>query len=128
MPDKPIILIADDDVKIAQAVGLRLQAAGYEVHRVHDGISALEATHAHNPHALVLDLRMPGMDGFSVLARLREIDETQDIPVIVLSASAVDERRALDAGAYCFLPKPYDPQTLLRSISSALESTDPVLH
>ena len=74
---------------------------------------------------IVLDIRMPKMDGLSLLAKLREHTQTKRIPVIVLSASAVDEVNALDAGAFCFLAKPYDPPTLLRTVASALGHPNP---
>ncbi len=126
MPERPRLLIVDDDRRIAQAVAMRLKAAGYDVQSAHDGEAGLAAATEQLPDLVVLDIRMPKIDGLSVLARLREQEQTRHIQVIVLSACAVDECRALDAGAFCFLPKPYDPQTLLDSISAALNSDIPV--
>lgn len=113
-------LIVDDDRMIAKAVGVRMEAAGFRTNFAHDGLEALETVIRDKPDAVVLDIRMPKLDGLSVLAALQERDDTKHIPIIMLSASAVDERRALDAGAFCFLHKPYNAQSLLRAMNMAL--------
>jgi len=114
------LLVIDDDRKIAKAVSVRLQAAGYEVRVAHDGEAGLAAAIEQVPDAIVLDLRMPKLDGMSVLNELRAREHTRHVPVVVLSASAVDKSSALDAGAHYFLSKPHDPKVLLASIDSAL--------
>lgn len=121
MPEKPRMLVIDDDRKIAQAVAVRLRAAGFDVQFASDGEEGLAAVIEQLPDAIVLDIRMPKLDGLGVLAKLREQERTRRIPAVVLSASAVDESKALDAGAFCFLPKPYDPQALLAAIDMALK-------
>ncbi len=120
MPDRRRLLVIDDDRKIAQAVAVRLKAAGYDVRIAHDGDAGLTAVAEQLPDAIVLDLRMPIRDGLSVLHALRAQEETADVPVVVLSASAVDKNSALHAGAQYFLPKPHDSKLLLASIESAL--------
>jgi len=120
MSEPQRVLIVDDDRKIVQAISVRLRSEGYDVQAAFDGEAGLAAATQQVPDVIVLDIRMPKLDGLSLLAKLREHAQTMRIPVIVLSASAVDEVKALDAGAYCFLPKPYDPQTLLHSVASAL--------
>ena len=120
MPDRPRLLIVDDDRQIVKAVSMRFRAAGYDVQCVHDGEAGLKAATEQVPSAIVLDVRMPKLDGLSVLTKLREQERTRCIPVIILSASAVDKGRALDAGAFCFLPKPYDAKILLASVASSL--------
>lgn len=126
MPERPRLLVIDDDRQIAEAVAVRLRAASYDVQCAHDGQTGVAAAMQRIPSAIVLDIRMPKLDGFAVLSKLREQEHTREVPVVVLSASAVDERKALDAGAFCFLPKPYDPQLLLASISSALHQDHPL--
>ena len=112
MSEKPTILIVDDEWAIARAIEIRLRAQGYEVLLAHDGGEGLEAAQQHRPDAIVLDVRMPVMDGMEVLARLATKKETKDIPVVIASASMVDRSRALDMGARFFLEKPYDFQAL----------------
>ena len=114
------VLVIDDDRKIAHAICVRLRSAGYEVQTAYDGETGLTAVTEWIPQLIVLDIRMPKMNGLSLLMKLRECTQTERIPVIVLSACAVEEGKALDAGAFCFLAKPYDPPTLLRTVASAL--------
>ena len=119
MPDKLRILVVDDDRAIVQAISVRLRAAGYDVLTAFDGSAGLASATTNRPDTIVLDIRMPGLDGLTVLTKLREQDETKDIPVVMLSASVVDQRNALDIGAQFFLEKPYDAKTLVAAVESA---------
>ena len=92
------ILIADDDLDISMGTSRRLQHAGYETITASDGDEGLELARAHQPDAILLDVRMPRMNGFTVLKHLASCAETKDIPVVMLSASVVDQQRALDSG------------------------------
>ena len=112
MSEKPTVLIVDDERAIARAVEIRLRAQGYDVLLAHDGAEGLDVAERQQPDAIVLDVRMPVMDGMEVLARLATQKETKDIPVVIASASMVDRARALDMGARFFLEKPYDFQAL----------------
>jgi signal transduction histidine kinase/ActR/RegA family two-component response regulator len=107
------LLLVDDDRDIVRGLKVRLQAAGYDVATAHDGVSGYQAALQIRPDAMILDMRMPGMNGLGVMSQLRERPETQNIPVIVLSASLRDQQPALEMGARCFLNKPCDPQTLM---------------
>ncbi|MBM81357.1 MAG: hypothetical protein CMJ78_12310 [Planctomycetaceae bacterium] len=71
-----------------------------------DGRKGVETAVENPPDAILLDVRMPQVDGLETIAMLREHDETKDIPVVMLSSSAHDQKRALDAGAKYFLTKP----------------------
>ena len=117
------LLIVDDDHEIARSLALRLRAAGYEVLTAFDGQAGLNAAIEHRPDAIVLDIRMPVMDGLEVLARLRERINTRYIPVVVISANVVEQTRAsaLDLGARCFLEKPYQAGTLIAAVESVLK-------
>jgi DNA-binding response OmpR family regulator len=114
------ILIVDDDDDILRGAQLRLGGAGYKMFLAHDGAEGIVSAVENNPHAIVMDVRMPRMDGLTALSRLRERRETKDIPVVMLSASLVDQQAALNAGARYFIPKPYQGQTLLAAVDSAL--------
>ena len=120
MSDAPKILIVDDDREIVEGARLRLGAAGYDTIAAHDGEAGLAAAIANRPDAIVLDVRMPGMDGITALGKLREREETKDVPVIILSASVVDQKAALDAGARFFLTKPYQGSTLIAAVEQAI--------
>lgn len=120
MPESKRVLVIDDDRNIVRAVSKRLQAAGFAVETARDGAAGLKAATETFPNAIVLDLRIPKIDGLTLLGRLKDQLHTRSIPAIVLSASASDEARALKGGAEFFLTKPYDPNLLLKSLERVL--------
>lgn len=119
---KPRILVVDDDRDVALGASIRLRAAGYDVSTASDGIEGVERAVADPPDAIVLDIRMPRRDGFSVLADLRGRKETSHVPVVVLSANGLDANRtrALNLGARLFLRKPYEPERLMDALASLI--------
>ena len=116
------ILIMEDDKKIAAALAIRLEAAGYEVLTSPDGFGGLKIVLGDRPDLLLMDIWMPIGTGFSVAQRLRTLGLT-DIPVIFITASKLKGLResAKELGAVAFFEKPYDPEQLLAAISRALE-------
>ena len=125
MLDKKRILIVDDDHDIIQGANLRLRAAGYDTLTATDGEQGVAAAVTNTPDAILMDVRMPRLDGLGALALLKQRAETRDIPVVVLSASLRDQRAALDAGARYFLTKPYRSNDLLLAVKSALADVPP---
>jgi DNA-binding response OmpR family regulator len=122
MPDDPkTVLVIDDERQIAQVTCIRLKNAGYQTLMASDGIQGVEMAVAYLPDAILLDVRMPRMDGLHALAELRSRPETHDIPVVMLSASLIDKPAALDAGARFFLTKPFDATNLIAAICTAVE-------
>lgn len=107
------ILVVDDDRDIVESVCIRLRTAGYEVVFTYDGQQCVAEAIRHQPDAILLDVRMPKMDGMAVLAQLKQNRQTQSIPVIMLSASMDNQYAALRAGASFFVVKPYEPVNLL---------------
>lgn len=77
------------------------------------------------PDAIVMDVRMPRMDGLTALAELKADPDTRDIPVVMLSASLPDQKEALDRGARFFLRKPYGGQALIEAVRSSLPQECP---
>ncbi len=118
--DNPRVLLVDDDPTLVRALQIRLSAAGYDVVMANNGQAGLEAAMAQRPDAIVLDVRMPVLDGLETLDELKRDTSTQDIPVVMLSASIVDQQRALDKGARFFLHKPYDARTIISAIENSL--------
>lgn len=114
------ILIIDDDHEIALGASLRLQAAGYDTIRAHSGNEGVSAAVEHLPQAIVMDVRMPFMDGMQALAELRRNQTTRKIPIVMLSASIVDEQAALDQGACFFIKKPYQASSLIAAVIQAM--------
>ena len=120
LSNQSVILIVDDNEDIVRATSLRLQAAGFQSLSASDGNEGLASAIKHRPHAIVLDVRMPNKDGLTMLAELRSRDETEMIPVVMLSASVVDQKAALDAGASFFVKKPYEGVQLVRAVVMAM--------
>lgn len=122
MPSKARILLVDDDKAIVRVCQLRVRAAGYEAEVACDGRSAIAAALGRPPDAIVLDIRMPGMDGFEVLSALRDHDSTSAIPVIMLSANVAERAKtqALALGARLFISKPHRGQELLEALDAVL--------
>ena len=116
------ILIVDDDVDLLRGLTIRLKASGYEVVHATDAISAVGVATEENPDLIMLDLGLPGGDGYLIMDRLSKIAGTIGTPIIVLSARDVasNRERAIKAGAQTFLQKPADNDELLAAIRKAL--------
>ena len=124
MPDPATVLIVDDDREIVRGVSLRLEAAGYRMLTAGDAEAGIATAVANLPDIIVLDVRLPRRNGLSALSDLKRRSQTKQIPVVMLSASVVDQQAALDAGARFFLRKPYRGDVLVQAIRSALGTHD----
>ncbi len=121
--DQKKILIMDDERDIVKALMIRLQTNGYNVVAAFDGAQGLFMAHKEMPDLVIMDIRMPAGDGFSVAERLRQSDRTGQIPIIILTGSPERnaEERARKLGARFYIKKPYDPEELLDAVKRALE-------
>ncbi|OGP66347.1 MAG: hypothetical protein A2170_06935 [Deltaproteobacteria bacterium RBG_13_53_10] len=117
------VLIVDDERDIVKAVTIRMQSRGYDVVTAYDGAQALFMAHKEMPDVIILDIRMPAGDGFSVAEKLKQVDRTRQMPIIFLTGSPEKnaEARALELGARFYIKKPYDPEELLDAVRRALE-------
>jgi DNA-binding response OmpR family regulator len=108
------VLWADDDPLIRTVMAMNLEAEGFEVQTVADGDAAYEEAVRIHPDVLVLDIMMPGRDGYAVLRALRLNPETAEVPVVLLSAKATDAEvwEGWKAGADYYITKPFDPTEL----------------
>ena len=113
------ILVVDDDADIRTLVAELLQRAGHEVIRAPDGESGLKLFYAEHPDLVLLDVSMPGLDGWDVLKRIRELS---DVPVLMLTARAgeLEKVRGLRGGADDYVTKPFGRQELLARVDAAL--------
>jgi two-component system, OmpR family, KDP operon response regulator KdpE len=118
----PRILVVDDDPQLLRVVWPTLAAHGYEPHAAQSGEAALERFGRLRPAVVLLDLGLPGIDGLTVIRRIREHDET---PIVVLSARGEerDKVAALDLGADDYLTKPFGLDELLARVRVALRHT-----
>lgn len=113
------ILLVEDDPKVARALGLYLEAARYETVWVDDGREALARAEAEPFDLVVLDLLLPGLDGYAVCRRLREGSR---VPIIMVTARTTedDRVRGLDLGADDYVAKPFSPRELMARIRAVL--------
>ena len=119
---KPKILVADDEEELVKALRDRLHFEGYDTVAAFEGVRAIEMAHKQNPDLILLDLRMPAGTGQSVLKSLKTRPETENIPVIVISALEGNtlEHDLLKEGALDFVKKPYDWNILLDKIRKVI--------
>ena len=123
MPEQETVLLIDDEREILRSVALRMRCDGFRVISAWDGQQGLDLASKESPDAIVLDIRMPVMDGWTVLTHLKERSATACIPVVMLSASIQERsyKRALDLGARYFLEKPFDAGTLVGTVHAAID-------
>src|SRR5215471_1775856 len=116
------ILVIDDDVELCSLVKEYLESEGYESEAVHDGERGLQRALTGDPMLVVLDVMLPGMNGFDVLRRIRD---TSRIPVLLLTARGQDVDRivGLEIGADDYLPTLFNPRELVARIRAILRRT-----
>ena len=116
------ILIAEDESAIAELLEYNLEQEGYEVEVVERGDAALASVESARPDLLLLDLMLPGVDGLTVLRRIRKAPASSGLPVIVLTAKGeeVDRIVGLELGADDYVTKPFSPRELLLRVRAVL--------
>jgi two-component system phosphate regulon response regulator PhoB len=116
------ILVVDDEPDITALVAYHLARAGYRVSTAADGGEALRLARLEHPDLVILDLMLPGVSGYDVLAELRRLDDTRDVGVILLTArrEEVDRIRGLTLGADDYLTKPFSPAELSLRVAAVL--------
>jgi CheY-like chemotaxis protein len=121
------ILVAEDDAGARELVRTRLAAAGYDTHTAHNGVEALQRVRSLRPAGMVLDINMPGMDGFAVLEAIRDDVNLRNTRVLVLTArhASEDVKRAMSLGAKDYLAKPFNEQQLIARIARLLRAPPP---
>jgi DNA-binding response OmpR family regulator len=117
--NKSKILVVDDDVNICELIRLYLEKDGYEVMTVFNGIKGIEAFSEYTPNLVVLDVMLPGADGWQVC---REIRKVSNIPIIMLTAKGetFDKVLGLELGADDYIVKPFDPKELVARVKAVL--------
>jgi len=117
------ILIVDDESSIRLVCQLNLDAVGFQTLEAPDGETALTLARGEQPDLILLDVMLPGIDGWTVAQQLGAASETRDIPILFLSARSEpsDEARAYEVGALGYLTKPFDPEELIARVQNVLE-------
>ena len=120
--DKQKIMVVDDDANICELILLYLEKDGYEVIIANDGLKAIELFKQNSIDLIVLDIMLPGADGWQVC---REIRKTSQVPIIILSAKGeiFDKVLGLELGADDYMEKPFDNKELIARIKAILRRT-----
>lgn len=120
--EKATLLIVEDDVDVAEMLSAYLQAQGYEVHTVQWGEDGLRAAQSTLPDLIILDIRLPDIDGFEVARQLREQRKTRHIPILFLTErrERSDRLRGLQLNAEDYITKPFDIQELRLRVRNTL--------
>ena len=120
--EQPLILIVDDDASIREIVGRVLEDEGYRIETATNGLEGLDQFYRVTPDLIILDVKMPEMDGWETLGRVREIS---NCPVIMLTAfgSTNDIIQGLELGADDYLVKPFGVQELIARVDAVLRRT-----
>ena len=117
-----MVLLVDDEDQLRRVMRDLLQRQGYTVVEARDGAEALDEVDRHAPDIMILDLNLPGVDGYSVLSQLRSRPATRQLPIIVLTAKGDEDNevRVLELGADDFLTKPFRAKALAARLENVL--------
>jgi CheY-like chemotaxis protein len=120
---RTLVLVADDDADVRELVVFRLERAGYAAITAGDGEEALRLARERRPAVCLVDVMMPGLDGYELTERLREAPETAGSLIVLLTASVHDSavERGFDAGADDYVKKPFSPAELVDRLAAALD-------
>ena len=119
---EPHVLVADDDPVIVRLLELNFRLGGFRVSTATRGDVAVDRAVEVEPDAIVLDVTMPGVDGYEACRRLREEHDMTDVPIVMLTAHTQDEdlARGYAQGIVAYVTKPFDPEVLVATVRDAL--------
>ncbi len=119
---QPDILIIEDNEQNMYLLTFLLEKNGYSVIQAEDGICGLEAANAHKPRVIILDIQLPGMNGYEVARRLKKSTVLAHIPLIAVTSYAMpgDREKAMAAGCTGYIEKPIDPETFISDFQAFL--------
>ena len=122
---QPRVLLVDDDEDVRHMTRVSLGFEGFAVTEASDGTTGLALAREEKPDAIVLDVMMPGRDGFDVLRELRDDESLSDVPVVILTAKPNAESEGWQAGATAYLTKPFTGTALAGTLRRLLEGSAP---
>ncbi|MBI4306127.1 MAG: response regulator, partial [Chloroflexi bacterium] len=124
--DKPLVLVVDDHVPMQRLAKRILELEGYRVTAVRDGDAALQQFQTAPPDLILLDIMLPGVNGYDVCRQIRQISQ---VPVVMVTAKGLDEERlkGFEVGADDYVAKPFNPKELAYRVRAVLRRTMPPL-
>ncbi len=134
--DTPLVLVVDDEPNVVDLISLSLTPEKYSVIKAYSGLDAIDRAYQEVPDLIILDIMMPGVDGYEVCRRLKRSSITRHIPIIMLSAKGEldDKLKGLKIGADDYMAKPFDPMELEARVAAHLRrsgndiDTNPLTH
>ncbi len=128
--ERPLVLIIDDEDDLCQLLRMALLPHGYHVDMAFDGQKGLDLIRARNPDLILLDIKMPRVNGYQVLAQLQQDPELNTIPVIVMtslvsSTESADTNWTAKMGIAGMISKPFDPEDVVNRVNDALKTLKP---
>lgn len=116
------VLVVDDEIGALTLIGIMLERGGFDVIKAQDAYTAIDVLKASSPDLIIMDVMMPGMNGIDLCRKVREAPETQEVPVIILSArgDAASVEAGISAGANDYLSKPILHHDLITKIRDVL--------
>jgi two-component system alkaline phosphatase synthesis response regulator PhoP len=136
MSEKKHIILIEDEEDIASLIKLQAEISGYKLHVENDGINGFEAIKREKPDLVLLDIMLPGQNGYDVCRKIKSDKDLKEIPVIIMSAKTeeIDVILGLELGADDYVPKPFSPKILFSRIKAVLRrgkevpETEKMLH
>ncbi|MCD6578512.1 response regulator [bacterium] len=121
---KSKILIVDDQPTMRLLLKITLSGEGYELYEATDGISALEIAQKINPDLIIMDVMMPGMDGYTAIERIKQIPQLRNISFFIITAkdTRIYKEFSQDAGAIYHFTKPFDPGDILQKVNEIFDN------
>ena len=127
---KAIIVIVEDHPDLLEILSLQLETLGFSVISANNGMEGVEKAITNKPDLILMDIRMPGMDGREATRRIRSYPETKDIPILAATVlfSESDMRSCIEAGCTDYIIKPFSHQELREKIMDFIPSAGSILH
>lgn len=124
MTDKPTVLIAEDEETIVESLAFLMEKEGFNVRIATNGQSAIDMISQYRPDMVLLDVMMPGRDGFDVARTVRANSRTQHIPIMMLTARTreIDRRKGLELGVDDFVTKPFSTRDVVARVKALLSN------
>jgi len=115
---KKVLVIEDNEINL-YLMRTILQKLGYQVIKAQDGFTGVELAIAERPDLILMDIQLPGLDGYDATRKIRTIEETKDIPIIAITSYAMvgDKEKILAAGCTAYIEKPIEPESFIEELN-----------